>query len=284
MALAKTKSALLMASFGSPRQRRIEFMTLLQCSYRAARYVARLKHRDFRALRFHFPSDWSSVLNCSKSRNAGRKFLRDDWHLRDAKAFWGMECRRFARFRLLALSSCSPLHSSHWSERRPKLSRASRIGPASVSAAISATAAAQRCWSDLPANIAWTNNGNGGTATFDADGITYGLHGGYNFQSGRVVVGVETDIAPFQRRRQLQLESPGDGRSSPSALVTTKLQWVGTTRLRAGVTFDNSWSTSPAAWPTPIRTRTGPRTSPALQWESLAGRRAWRSAPGSSGC
>ena len=35
------------------------------------------------------------------------------------------------------------------------------------------------------------------TAAFDADGVTYGLHGGYDYDFGTVVIGAELEISSF---------------------------------------------------------------------------------------
>jgi outer membrane immunogenic protein len=88
-------------------------------------------------------------------------------------------------------------------------------------------------------NIAWTNNGNGGAANINADGLAYGFLGGYNFQSGRVVVGIETDITRIDGKGTFNWNLPTTSNSSPTAVINTKLNWVGTTRARIGYAFDS---------------------------------------------
>jgi outer membrane immunogenic protein len=76
-------------------------------------------------------------------------------------------------------------------------------------------------------------------ASEDLDGIVYGAQAGYNFQWGRAVLGIETDIQGTTQKASATRQCPAA--ACGVALTQTSddsLLWLGTTRLRAGASFD----------------------------------------------
>lgn len=70
-----------------------------------------------------------------------------------------------------------------------------------------------------------------------ASGVIGGGQVGYNFQTGGIVLGAEADIAASGIKGRTALEGAASGVLSASASgnVTSKLEYLGTVRLRAGV-------------------------------------------------
>jgi outer membrane immunogenic protein len=65
-------------------------------------------------------------------------------------------------------------------------------------------------------------------------GIFGGLQAGYNWQRGNVVLGVETDIA------MASLSARGPLATNPAFALITRMNWLGSTRLRAGIAADKA--------------------------------------------
>lgn len=73
----------------------------------------------------------------------------------------------------------------------------------------------------------------GGSDTYDIDGFIGGIQLGYNIQFDNFVLGVETDLS----------WTGMDGNSVPlidGTVYSSSVDWLGTTRLRAGIAFDHA--------------------------------------------
>jgi outer membrane immunogenic protein len=69
-------------------------------------------------------------------------------------------------------------------------------------------------------------------------GFVGGAQGGYNWQSGCTVLGIETDWS-WSGLKTSELHLDGDQPTADTLNVENKLRWFGTTRARAGVVVDN---------------------------------------------
>jgi outer membrane immunogenic protein len=96
-------------------------------------------------------------------------------------------------------------------------------------------------WTDNPTGVlSWTSfSGNAQSVNIDDDGVTFGLHAGYNFQIQRIVFGIETDITHVGSKGQYAWNVPNTWSGTQPGYITTKLDWIGTTRARLGVAIDN---------------------------------------------
>lgn len=74
--------------------------------------------------------------------------------------------------------------------------------------------------------------GSGDFADVSAGGFLGGVQAGYNWQSGQVVYGVETDFQGSAVKGSLSVPSLGGS----ATLVETKVDWFGTLRARIGYT------------------------------------------------
>jgi outer membrane immunogenic protein len=72
----------------------------------------------------------------------------------------------------------------------------------------------------------------------DKDGFNGGLQGGYNWQSGCTIFGVEADWS-WSDLTISKLNSDGNGGSQDTLNVESKMRWFGTARVRSGVIVDN---------------------------------------------
>jgi outer membrane immunogenic protein len=83
----------------------------------------------------------------------------------------------------------------------------------------------------IPATVLW------GTDTSHPNGVIGGGQLGYNWQTGSIVLGVETDIQGSGQRGGASLACPVAACGIPgfTASETDKLTWFGTTRGRIGV-------------------------------------------------
>lgn len=70
------------------------------------------------------------------------------------------------------------------------------------------------------------------------NGFVGGAQGGYNWQSGCTVLGIETDWS-WSALKTSELNLDGDQPTADTLNVENKLRWFGTTRARAGVVVDN---------------------------------------------
>jgi outer membrane immunogenic protein len=72
------------------------------------------------------------------------------------------------------------------------------------------------------------------------DGALYGVQAGYNYQIGRVVLGIETDInATSQKAGSTRIcVTAVCGLAAVTQTSDDSIPWLGTTRLRAGFAFD----------------------------------------------
>ncbi len=78
--------------------------------------------------------------------------------------------------------------------------------------------------------------GSQATTSLRSGGITGGAQWGYNYQIGKVVFGTESDISWVDRRASVTATGVGIF-GTPFQLVTLqKLDWLGTSRVRLGVT------------------------------------------------
>ncbi len=104
-------------------------------------------------------------------------------------------------------------------------------------------------WSkdDITTTTSIANYGAAGAATLDAlspvsitaKGAIAGVQAGYNFQFGRVVVGIETDLNLLAGTNTRTLVVPGLARATPVALSNSPQGSVlVTVRPRLGITFD----------------------------------------------
>ena len=69
-------------------------------------------------------------------------------------------------------------------------------------------------------------------------GFVGGAQGGYNWQSGCTVLGIETDWS-WSGLKTSELNLDGDQPTADTLNVENRLRWFGTTRARAGVVVDN---------------------------------------------
>jgi outer membrane immunogenic protein len=69
-------------------------------------------------------------------------------------------------------------------------------------------------------------------------GFVGGAQGGYNWQSGCTVLGIETDWS-WSGLKTSELHLDGDQPTADTLNVENRLRWFGTTRARAGVVVDN---------------------------------------------
>jgi outer membrane immunogenic protein len=69
-------------------------------------------------------------------------------------------------------------------------------------------------------------------------GFVGGAQGGYNWQSGCIVLGIETDWS-WSGLKTSELHLDGDQPPADTLNVENRLRWFGTTRARAGVVVDN---------------------------------------------
>jgi outer membrane immunogenic protein len=109
------------------------------------------------------------------------------------------------------------------------------------------------------------------TYNLTASSVIFGLHAGYNWHSENFVLGVETDIS-YSRARERGIW----GIDIP---VETKAQFLGTTRLRAGVAADRTlfyvtggvaYSNSKSSWG-PVPSGTWSRSGWNLGWVAGGG-------------
>jgi opacity protein-like surface antigen len=72
-----------------------------------------------------------------------------------------------------------------------------------------------------------------------SSGVTGGAQGGYDYQIGKVVVGTESDISWIDRRASVGAAGSALDGTPFSSVTIQKLDWLGTSRMRLGVTpFD----------------------------------------------
>jgi outer membrane immunogenic protein len=69
-------------------------------------------------------------------------------------------------------------------------------------------------------------------------GVTAGAQGGYNWQSGCSLLGIETDWS-WSGLKTSEFLTDGDLGTQDTLNVENRLRWFGTTRARAGVVVDN---------------------------------------------
>lgn len=69
-------------------------------------------------------------------------------------------------------------------------------------------------------------------------GVTAGVQGGYNWQSGCSLFGIESDWS-WSGLKTSEFNTDGDVGAVDTMTVENKLRWFGTTRARAGVVVDN---------------------------------------------
>lgn len=98
-------------------------------------------------------------------------------------------------------------------------------------------------WTDNPhstLNLSWTSfSGRPQSVNIDDDGVTFGLHAGYNFQMQRVVFGIETDVTHLGSKGAYVWNVPSTSSGTQPGYLSTELDWVGTTRARLGIAIDN---------------------------------------------
>ncbi len=76
--------------------------------------------------------------------------------------------------------------------------------------------------------------------TFEGDGAVYGVQGGYNFQRGAFVYGVEADLQTSDIESTISIPgAPGGAASNPTGFtdLTFGVDYLSTLRGRAGVTI-----------------------------------------------
>jgi outer membrane immunogenic protein len=86
------------------------------------------------------------------------------------------------------------------------------------------------CWSDS----------NCGSKSQTATGLLGGLQIGYNFQSGQMVYGVETDFALSTAKRTVSGPNGAFNAFAGNWSAETGSRWFGTARLRIGYAFDST--------------------------------------------
>jgi outer membrane immunogenic protein len=75
-------------------------------------------------------------------------------------------------------------------------------------------------------------------ARLSKDGWNAGVQGGYNYQSGCSLFGVEADWS-WTDKRALETYFDGDAGTQDSLTVSSRMKWFGTLRARSGVVVDN---------------------------------------------
>lgn len=84
---------------------------------------------------------------------------------------------------------------------------------------------------------AFANNGIPASSDVSTNGFLGGIHGGYNFQTGHIVFGIEADVAYSGMRgsrTSAGLSSPSIGGVTITTAEDKKLEWFGTLRGRIG--------------------------------------------------